>query len=454
METSGFGKGQKLSFGLGSYAQWFIQTAFNVWIFSFYFGAIGLPVTYILLAFLIWTVWNAINDPLVGYISDRVRTRIGRRKPFIILGTIPILIIVIIVWLPPTDNHFITFVYLLIMLMLYDTFYTMVTLFDSLFPELYVTVEERAEVNTIKQILATVGMLIGFLLPGFFIGDLTNPTGYLINGIVTSIIVGITLFIAIKWGVKEREEFKLDHKQEFGFFKGLKYTFKNRGFVLYTIMFFFFEYILLLYGTVIPIYALHVLSITDTFLTSILFGILFIMGILTVYIWKKLDVKLGSRKAYAIAVICFIVAVIPLFFISSFTLALVMFIIIGFGFGGMLYFIYLIIADVIDEDELKTGVRREGTFFGITNFFMRLAMVLSIVSVSLIFSSAGWETYTPNPGADVILGLRVLVVVFPILALIGTLICLYFYPFSKERVEGIKNELSEMHKKKLEKVRA
>ena len=97
METSGFGKGQKWSFGMGSYAQWFIQTAFNVWIFSFYFGAIGLPVTYILLAFIIWTFWNAINDPLVGYISDRVRTRIGRRKPFIILGNIPILIIVIIV---------------------------------------------------------------------------------------------------------------------------------------------------------------------------------------------------------------------------------------------------------------------------------------------------------------------------------------------------------------------
>lgn len=454
MENSGFGKGQKWSFGMGSYAQWFIQTAFNVWIFSFYFGAIGLPVSYILLAFIIWTFWNAINDPLVGYMSDRVRTRIGRRKPFIILGTIPILIIVIIVWLPPTDSHFITFVYLLIMLMLYDTFYTMVTLFDSLFPELYVSVEERAEVNTIRQILATVGMLIGFLIPGFFIGDLTNPAGYLINGIVTSIIVGITLFIAIKWGVKEREEFKLDHKQEFGFFKGLKYTFKNRGFVLYTIMFFCYEYILLLYGTIIPIYALHVLSITDTFLTSILFGILFIVGILTVFIWMKLDVKLGSRKAYAIAIMCFIVAVIPLFFISSFTLALVMFIIIGFGFGGMLYFIYLIIADVIDEDELKTGVRREGTFFGITNFFMRLAMVLSIVTISLVFTSTGWETYTPNPGADIILGIRIVVVVFPIIALVVTLICLYFYPFSKERVDKIKKELSEMHEKKLERVRS
>ena len=454
METSGFGKGQKISFGMGSFAQWFIQTAFTVWIFSFYFGAVGLPVSYILLAFLIWTVWNAINDPLVGYMSDRVRTRIGRRKPFIILGTIPILIIAIIVWLPPTDNHLITFVYLLIMLLLYDTFYTMVTLFDALFPELYVSVEERAQVNTIKQILATVGMLVGFMLPGFFIGDLTDPTGYLINGIVTSIIVGISLLIAIKWGVKEREEFKLDHKQEFGFFQGLKYTFKNRNFVLYTIMFFFYEFIILLLASVIPIYALHVLSITDTFLTSILLGILFIMGIVTVFIWMKLDVKLGSRKAYALAIICFIVAVIPLFFVSTFAIALVFFIIIGFGFGGMLYFIYLIIADVIDEDELKTGVRREGTFFGITNFFMRLAMVLSIVSISLVFTSTGWETYTPNPGADVILGLRILVVVFPILALVGTLICLYFYSFSKERVEEIKKELAEMHKKKLDKVRA
>ena len=81
-------------------------------------------------------------------------------------------------------------------------------------------------------------------------------------------------------------------------------------------------------------------------------------------------------------------------------------------------------------------------------------MVLSIVTVSLVFSSTGWETYTPNPGADIILGLRVLVIVFPILALVGTLICLYFYPFSKERVNDIKKGLAEMHEKKLERVRA
>ncbi len=454
METTGFSRGTKWSFGMGSFAQWFINSAFNVWVFAFYFVAVGLPINYILAAYIIWTIWNATNDPLLGYISDRTHTRWGRRKPFIILGTIPILIIEIILWLPPTDSHFITFIYLLIMLMCFDTFYTMVTFFDALFPEMFVSVEERAEVNTIKQILATIGLLMAFLIPGIFIGDLTIKEGYLINGFVTSIIIAISLIIAIKWGIKEREEFKLDHKQEFGYLGGLKQAFKNKGFVLYTIMFFLYEYILLVLATVTPLYALHVLGIKSTLLISLLSGSMFIVGVLTVIIWMKLDVKWGSRKAYAVAIIVYFIAAIPLFFVSSYFLALITVIFMGFGFGGMLYFIYLIVADPIDEDELNTGIRREGTFFGITNFFMRLAMIMSIVTVSLVFTSTGWETYTPNPGADIIFGIRALMVIFPGIALGITLICLYFYPYTKEHVAEMKSKLAELHKEKMERVQA
>jgi GPH family glycoside/pentoside/hexuronide:cation symporter len=453
-EVMRFGKGQKWAFGMGSFAQWFINSAFNVWVFAFYFTAVGLPVTYIMVAYISWTIWNATNDPLLGYISDRTHTRWGRRKPYIILGTIPILIIEIILWIPPTDSYFITFIYLLIMLMCYDTFYTMVTFFDSLFPELYSSVEERAQVNTIKQILATIGLLAAFLVPGVFIGDLTRKEGYLINGIVTSIIIAISLFIAINWGAKERVEFSFDHKQEFGYFQGVKYAFKNKGFTLYTIMFFLYEYILLVLATVTPLYALHVLGVSDTLLISLLSGTMFIVAVLTVLIWMKLDVKFGSRKAYAIALIAYVIATIPLLFISSYIFAVIAVIFVGFGFGGMLYFIYLIVADPIDDDELRTGVRREGTFFGITNFFMRLAMILSIVTVSIVFTSTGWESYTPNPNADIIFGLRALMVIFPGIAVGVTLICLYFYPYTKERVAEMKVQLAELHKEKMDKIKA
>jgi GPH family glycoside/pentoside/hexuronide:cation symporter len=123
----------------------------------------------------------------------------------------------------------------------------------------------------------------------------------------------------------------------------------------------------------------------------------------------------------------------------------------GIGFGGMLYFIYLLISDVIDEDELKTGKRREGTFFGITNFFMRLSMILSILTVSMIFIDSGFQEWVP-PGEitqEVIFGIKSLVVIFPGIALGLSLVCLYFYPFTRDYVIKIKDELAELHKKKL-----
>jgi GPH family glycoside/pentoside/hexuronide:cation symporter len=449
-----FSKGQKWSFGMGSFSQWFINGAFNTWVFSFYFVAVKLDVLLIGIAFVIWTLWNAVNDPLLGYISDRTRTRWGRRKPFIILGTIPILIIEIIIWMPPLGNEILTFIYLLIMLMCYDTFYTMVTFFDALFPELYESVEERAEVNTIKQILATLGLLMAFLVPGLFIGELSEISGYILNGFVTTIITGISLFIAIKWGAKEREEFKLDHKQEFSFFKGLAYCLKNLGFVMYTIMFFLFEYIILLYGALIPLWGENVLLVTGTLDTALLLGSLFIVGIISVVLWRWLDVKLGSRKSYGISMIAFAISILPFLFVSDFLSALIFLCISGIGFGGMLYFIYLLIADVIDDDELKTGVRREGTFFGITNFFMRLAMAISILSISLVFTSTGWDTWTPTIGVDIELGIRVIMVIFPCIAIAIGLVCLYFYPYPKEKVEEIKSKLNELHDQKLHKVQS
>lgn len=454
MAQQTFGKKQKWSFGLGSFAQWFINGAFNTWVFSFYFSAVRLDVIYIILAYVLWTLWNAINDPLIGYLSDKTNTRFGRRKPFIMIGAIPIIIIEIIVWLPRPGSDIFNFIYLLIMLMAYDTFYTMVALpYDSLFPELYTTVEERAEVNTIKQILATIGLIMAFLVPGIFIGTISDPSGYVTNGIITSIFVGIALLVSLKYGVVEREEFQLDHTHGFGFFESLRYTLKNKGFILYTLMFFLYEYVLLVLSTTTPIYGEEILQI-GTFMTSILLGVLFIVGIATVFIWMKLDVKLGSRKAYGIAIIAYFISTLPILFITDFLWALIVFIFMGFGFGGMLYFIYLIIADVIDEDELRTGVRREGAFFGVTNFFMRLSMVASIVTVGSLFISTGWEEWVPNPNIDTLLAIRLLVVIVPGIALGITGICLYFYPYSKEKVETIKVQIQQLHDEKREKVRS
>ena len=453
--TEQFSKGQKWSFSLGNGVEWFINSAFNLWVFTFYFSAVKLSMSYIMLAYIIWTGWNAVNDPLIGYLSDRTNSRFGRRRLYIMIGIIPVLILEILIWVPPASGEITQFIYLLIMLLLYDTAYTLIALpTDSLFPELYTSVEERAQVNTMRQILAAIGLILAALVPGIFIGDQTTRDGYLMNGIVTTIIVGVSMLIFIKWGAVEREEFKLDYQQGFSYFESLKTTLKNKGFILYIIMFFLYEYILLLLGTIVPLFATTILGTTSALETSILMGLLYIIGIFSMFLWKKLDVKLGGRMGYGLSMIAYVIASVPMLFVDNYMLSIPIVILMGIGFGGMLYFIWYIVADVIDADELKTGVRREGMYFGIANFFMRLSMVLSIITVGLVFTSTGWETYKPNPGVSVEIGLRFLFVIVPAIALGISLVCLYFFPFSKKKVLEMKVKLAALHKDKMEKVRS
>jgi GPH family glycoside/pentoside/hexuronide:cation symporter len=217
-------------------------------------------------------------------------------------------------------------------------------------------------------------------------------------------------------------------------------------------MFFCYEYILLLIGSIIQIFGDYALQATPLQM-SIILGIMYIVGLATVIVWRKLDLSIGSRKGFAISIIAYFIASIPLLFVDTYELLLIVAVVMGFGFGGMLYFIYLIIADIVDEDELKTGVRREGSFFGITNFFMRLSMILSILTVGIVFTQTGWEVYEPVGLIEPLIGLKLLFVLFPGIALCITLICLKYYPYTKEKVDEIKVELEKLHKKKLEDTR-
>lgn len=445
-------KGQQIAFNFGNLALWAVNAAFSTWVFSYYFSALNLSARYIGLAFVIWSLWNAINDPLIGYISDRTKTKIGRRKPYIIIGLIGVVIVEIVLWIPPVSSDIGLFWYLLIMLIAWDIFYTCLALpYDTLFPEMYISEKQRASSNTFKQLASIIGLLAAYLLSGYIIVDIETVEGYLLNGIVTSSIVTVTVIISLIWGVKERKEFSQDYKHEFSFWQGMKYAFKNKGFVIYTIIYFFYEFFILTIGTVIPLFGKHILGV-EAFDASILSALLFVVGLLTVPLWWFIHRQIGSKIGFILSIILYVSSSLPLFYVADYTRAAIAAGSMGVGFGGMLYYIYLIISDVIDEDELKTGVRREGTFFGITNFFMRLSMILSIVAITMVFEGTGWGEWTPAPGKTTIFGIRFLVVGFPAIALMIVLIFLIAFPYSQKRVQEIKVQLDEMHQKKKENV--
>ena len=166
-------------------------------------------------------------------------------------------------------------------------------------------------------------------------------------------------------------------------------------------------------------------------------------------LWKPLVQKIGPRKSWLISMSIFIATLAPLMFIQDAITGLVVFFLLGIGMSGSIYIIDIIISDICDEDELITGVRSEGAYYGVNMFLMHLSTVLVFATISLVFTSVGWTVFEPeNVTQDVIFGLRALMFIFPAIALLIGLIVIYKYPLDGERLKKVREELQKLHDEK------
>ncbi|MFW9818735.1 MAG: MFS transporter, partial [Candidatus Thorarchaeota archaeon] len=205
---------------------------FTFYIFNFYFTVIIGDIWLVTIGYIIWSIWNAINDPLLGILSDRTSTRWGRRKPHIIAGIIPTCILIVLLWMAPVDNPALGFLYFLIVINLFDTFYTAYSLNQtSLFPEMFQDLDQRVKANSYVAIFNIIGLLFAALLPTFFFTELlgygtpaeraTTQIGYITASIVMSILAAVFAAIFVIFGIKERKEYSKDPEQAPPFFKSI-----------------------------------------------------------------------------------------------------------------------------------------------------------------------------------------------------------------------------------------
>jgi len=438
--------------------------AFTFLIFTFYFTVVGLDVILISIGFLIWSIWNAFNDPILGYISDRTHTKWGRRRPYIMIALVPLALVMFFLFFPPLSygisDKTANFVYFLLIILIFEMCYTTYDInLTSMLPELFITEESRIKANNIRQVFAIIGLIFAFILPGFFIPDYSNPAyinEYAIFGITLTVIILIVGVIFLKFTPREREEFQHDHKDVPGFFNSFKICMQNKSFRWAIPAFigdFFVDTIL---PTILPLYGKYVLGIGegDTLFISLLLGATFLSAaIFITVLWKPIAAKIGVRKMWMISSAIWIATLAPLMFISDRWLGLVVFFLAGIGLAGSLYSKDLIVSDIIDEDEVKTGTRRDASYFGIYIFFLRVGYIFVFFAISLIFTNVGWRIFEPTTiSSDQILGLRILGFVFPAIALLIIILAMCKYPLHGEYLTSIREKLSEIHKKKKEKI--
>jgi GPH family glycoside/pentoside/hexuronide:cation symporter len=448
----------RVSFALGEVGDNVALNIFQFLVFTFYFTVVKLPVLWISLAFVLWSAWNAINDPVVGYLSDKTQSKRGRRVPWMMFATIPLAIIVPLLFFPPIvlNSDIINFIYLLVVLMIFDTVYTAFNLnYNALFSEMFIDMEDRSRTGKIRISCVMLATIFAFVFPTLIIDDLTNRrndpitlTQYQITGIFAGIVIFITYFIILKWGVREPKEFSKDAETALSFTKTLKASFKNRSFLWFLLPTLGTWMVIGITPALAPLHMTYAVGIDDSELIGLVLLVLFLCAAASTPLWEAIRKRKGARMSGMIGVVVWAIGGLLLAFSINFEMALIAAIVDGIGLGGGLYFYDQCIAEIIDEDEITHSTRRSGIYYAVLNFLIKFSAIINFVIIGIVFSSTDWQTYTPNPGVDTIFALRFLMGIFPLILLIISFIGLYFYPIHGERLMENRRKLTELHEKK------
>ncbi len=462
-------KRETIMFGFGELTDQMSHQAFQFLVFTFYYAIARVNVNLLALGFIIFAIWDSINDPIMGTISDRTSTRFGRRRFWIYISIVPFALVNLLLFTAPIAADEMTkFAYMLIIIMIYDLFYTIYeTNHLSLFPEMFKTEKKRSQANMYKNTMVIIGVILGFVVPTIIISPLvpteTTPPAvvaqipgmYVTTGIMLCVLVIVFAFLFARFGMKEDPERLTKPKEMPPMLTSLKQTLKNKTFVIFVTANLFKWYVFKMLTTIIPLYGVHVLGITQgSFLLSLLLLIAFLTAAALFPLCRKLGLKVGMRKGMMITTSIWIFTLIPFLFLDNQPyVAMGCMALLGIGLSGSMYYVDIIIASVIDEDEVLHGKRREGSFYGVNALINRYSTILVFVVIAITLTGYGWENYLVGEGLDTAnlqIGLKMLMVPLSIAGLVVVLVLLKFFPLHGEKWKEVQEKLKAIRESKAE----
>ncbi len=372
----------------------------------YYVDRLGMTTPQMAAILLIYTFIDALDNPVYGFLSDRTRTRWGRRRPWLVIGT-PLLVLAFIAFY--STPEFLAgeslFAYALLFYILTGTLDSVINAnYGALFPELFRTDTSRASTNALRQAFQLVAMIISIALTPV----VTSAIGFQMTAIIYGILGGVVI---LYMSLTSREVHFRPDEDKPQLWSSLKDLFTNRKFWMAGLANAFYSAAMSLVLASMPFFVKYTLGLQDSQAT-LLFGAVLLIAIACVAVWARLVRRFSLMPVWRSALLTLTVAFIPLFFANSVATAVVASALVGFGFAGVITTMDLINAKVMDEDTQKHNLRREGLISNALGFMNRLNGLFTSSAFYLVFVLYGFES-GDNPGANPQDAARFLLTVFP-----------------------------------------
>jgi GPH family glycoside/pentoside/hexuronide:cation symporter len=459
----------KLGYSFGSLASAMMANGLGFYVLMFYTDIVGLNAALVGVAQSVGRFWDAVTDPAMGHISDRTRSRFGRRRPYIILGAPLLAVAFVLPWCAPLGRSVqITFAYVVFVNVFITTMQTVVGIpYGALGAELTMDYHERNSVMAYGQGASMIGYVIGSGLIGFasvaggwldpelHVGGLRgaveafvsatsykcmNGGGFRVAALVLAPLV-VVCYLVATFATRENPSFQ--RRSSTPAMRSLISPLKNRPFQIYMVMFLIETTVGQIGGFMLPFIVIHWLRKPGYLMPA--FVALTCSTLAGLWLWRLLGQRLEKKDCF-IASLAAGFVVSPLFFVIVSPERPFGFLIWatlgGLVIGGRLIYAPSMMADIIDTDELECGLRREGAFIGINNFIMKCAGSLGALWVGPGLALAGYDGLAAVQSDRTLLIMRLMYVCPGILINIVLMLIISRFPLTSKVMAEVRRSIN------------
>ncbi len=435
---------EKLMYGVGDIGFSLSTTILGAYFAIFLTDVVGIRPGIAAAAIFIGRTWDYINDPIFGYLSDRTRTRWGRRRPFLLFGTLPLAVtFTMLWWRPPWDGMIALAAYYAVAYILFEAANTLLYMpYFALTPELTSDYDERTSLTSYRMFFSILGSLVAFIIPLMIVGSFTpqNAPRVVTMGLVFGIVSALPMLLVF-FGTRERQDYMQQDKPTLR--QSISAAIKNRPFlfglaiflatwiavdILQSSLLFFIKYV-----------------IQREAYNDVIMATIFVIAIFALPIWDWVSRRWSKRWAYIFGIAFWAVVQLVLITLSPSTslgVILTLCALAGVGVAAAHVLPWAILPDAIEWDEYQTGERHEGMFYSLTTLTKKVATSIALPVVLLMLEATGYQPNVPQQGPNALLGIRVAIGPIPAVLLAIGIAFAFKYPLDRVQFAEIVEKLA------------